>query len=165
MPASFSTGRVLKAMLTSAALACAAGCAHLDWEPLPADGADASDANGGPVASADDSGRALAWWSRAVEATPEQRESMLRNARQDRSAWRVAMLRSLPGMNEEESPAASQDALRVLLKRGLRDEEEAITRIRVAELGHARACQAEATDLRTRLGRIIEIERDMGHGR
>jgi hypothetical protein len=100
-----------------------------------------------------------------VEATPAQREVMLRNARQDRSAWRVAMLRSLPGASESESPEASQEALRALLKRGLRDEEEALTRIRVSELGQSQACRAEATELRMRLSRIIEIERDMGHGR
>lgn len=164
MPASYSIGRVLKAMLISLALAGTGGCAHLSWEPLPADGSHPPDTSSPDIAS-DGFGRALAWWSRAMEGTPAQRESMLRNARQDRSAWRVAMLRSLPGVGDGESPAAAQDALRALLKRGLRDEEEAITRIRVAELDHAQACQAEAADLRTRLGRIIEIERDMGHGR
>lgn len=151
-------------MLTSLALAGATGCAHLNWEPLSAEGVHPVEAST-PDNGSDGSGRALAWWSRAMEATPAQRESMLRNARQDRSAWRVAMLRSLPGVGDDESPAAAQDALRALIKRGLRDEEEAITRIRVAELDHAQACQAEASDLRTRLGRIIEIERDMGHGR
>jgi hypothetical protein len=149
-------------MLLSTVLASASsGCAHLNWEPLPGD----PDAATAGAPTAERNGGALAWWSRAVEANPVQRESMLRNARQDRSAWRVAMLRSLPGVSEEEAPAASQEALRVLLKRGLRDEEEALTRIRLAELGHAQACRAEATDLRTRLSRIIEIERDMGHGR
>ena len=149
-------------MLLSTMLASATtGCAHLNWEPLPAD-------SGAPLESGVnevESGRALAWWSRAIEATPAQRETLLRNARADRSQWRVAMLRSLPGGSEEETPAASQDALRVLLKRGLRDEEEALTRIRVAELGQAQACRAESAELRGRLSRIIEIERDMGHGR
>lgn len=149
-------------MLISAALASASGCAHLNWEPLPTN--PRASVDGGGDGGGESSG-ALAWWSRAVEATPAQRETLLRNARQDRSAWRVAMLRTLPGVSEEEAPAASQEALRVLLKRGLRDEEEALTRIRVAELGQVRACHAEASELRTRLSRIIEIERDMGHGR
>jgi hypothetical protein len=144
-------------MLGSVLLVGASGCAHLNWE---------TPAAGGPVtAAAVEPGAALAWWSRAVEASPAQREAMLRNAQQDRSQWRVAMLRSLPGSGHEDTPAASQEALRALLKRGLRDEEEALTRIRVAELGQAQACRAEASELRMRLGRIIEIERDMGHGR
>jgi hypothetical protein len=154
-------------MLFSTALAGLAGCQHLNWEPLPADGsgpADASASDGGSTASGE-AGGALTWWSRAVEATPAQRDAMLRNARQDRSAWRIAMLRSLPGIGDEESLEASQESLRAQLKRGLRDEEEALTRIRLAELGQSQACRAEATELRTRLGRIIEIERDMGHGR
>lgn len=75
------------------------------------------------------------------------------------------MLRSLPGASVPESSEASQEALRALIKRGLRDEEEALTRIRVAELGQSQSCRAEATELRMRLSRIIEIERDMGHGR
>ena len=151
-------------MLISTVLASAtSGCAHLNWEPLPPENGASVDDSGSATVTG--SGAALAWWSRAMEATPAQRESMLRNARQDRSQWRIAMLRSLPGGSEEDSPAASQDALRVLLKRGLRDEEEALTRIRVAELGQAQACRAESAELRGRLSRIIEIERDMGHGR
>lgn len=154
-------------MLISTALASSAGCAHLNWEPIPAQGSRAAGASmdgSGSAANGSDAGGALAWWSRAVEATPPQRESMLRNAHQAHSAWRIAMLRSLPGVSEEQDPQASQEALRAQLKRGLRDEEEALTRIRVTELDHAQACRAEASDLRTRLSRIIEIERDMGHG-
>ena len=139
----------------------AGGCTHLNWEPLPAEGSTSVESGG----SNTEGPGALAWWARAVDGTAAQRESMLRNARQDRSQWRIAMLRSLPGSSEEVSPEGSQDALRALLKRGLRDEEEALTRIRVAELGQTLACRAEAAELRSRLGRIIEIERDMGHGR
>ena len=151
-------------MLISAVLASGAGCSHLNWEPRPADASPSNHDTANSDGAAVEPG-ALAWWSRVVEATPAQREVMLRNARQDRSAWRVAMLRSLPGASESESPEASQEALRALLKRGLRDEEEALTRIRVSELGQSQACRAEATELRMRLSRIIEIERDMGHGR
>lgn len=148
-------------MLFSLAIAGSAGCAHLNWEPVAGDSAGGASSSPAPT----DTGGALAWWSRAVEATPAQRESMLRNARQGRSPWRIAMLRTLPGISEEEMPEASQDALRGLIKRGLRDEEDALTRIRVAELGQSQACRAETSALRTRLSRIIEIERDMGHGR
>lgn len=131
------------------------GCTHPGWERVQADEADAAAVEVG----------ALAWWSRAVEATPAQREAMLRNAYQDGSRWRAAMLRSLPGISEEQPPEASREALRALLKRGLREEERALTRIRVAELGQAQACRVEASELRTRLSRIIEIERRMGNGR
>jgi hypothetical protein len=132
------------------------GCTHLDRERLQAGATDDASV---------EVGGALGWWSRAVEATPAQRESMLRNAHQDRSRWRAAMLRSLPGISEEQTPSASREALRALLKRGLREQEQALTRIRLAELGQAQACHAETSELRTRLSRIIEIERDIGHGR
>lgn len=136
-------------MLISVVL-MAAGCAQMQWEP---------------DAAVADSGGALAWWSRAMEAGPVTRESMLRNARQTKSAWRTAMLRSLPGGSDAETPEASQEALRGLLRRGLRDEEAALTRIRVAELDQTKACQSEVGALRARLSRIIEIEKEMGNGR
>ncbi len=127
-----------------------AGCAQMQWEPDPV------------VA---DNGGALAWWARAVEAGPVTRESMLRNARQAKSAWRTAMLRSLPGGSDAEAPDASQEALRGLLRRGLRDEEAALTRIRVTELEQTKAYQSEVGALRAQLNRIIEIEKEMGNGR
>lgn len=75
------------------------------------------------------------------------------------------MLRSLPGGTEAETPDASQEALRGLLRRGLRDEEATLTRIRIAELEQSKTCQSDAAALRTRLNRIIEIEKDIGNGR
>ncbi|TDU23203.1 hypothetical protein DFR24_4726 [Panacagrimonas perspica] len=140
-------------MLISAAF-LSSGCSHLQWVPGESGGASASDASG-----------ALVWWGRAVDASPAARESMLRSARQGKSAWKVAMLRSLPGSTETETPEASQDALRNLQRRGLRDDEAILVRIRLVELERNRSCQSEATELRSQLNRIIQIEREMGNGR
>ena len=141
-----------------------AGCTHLQWEPVDSAGAAVP---AGPMTSEDAATGpgALVWWSRAIEAHPAARESMLRSARQAKSAWRVAMLRSLPGSPESETAEASQDALRAQLRRGLRDEEAAVTRIRIAELGQSMACHSDNIALRARLNRIIEIEKEMGNGR
>lgn len=141
-------------MLISAAL-LSAGCSQLQWTS-------ANDA--GPSASAGAS-EPLAWWGRAVDASPAARESMMRSARQSKSAWRIAMLRSLPGGTDADDPEASQEALRNLLRRGLRDDETTLTRLRIVELERSNACNAETTELRSRLDRIIQIEREMGNGR
>lgn len=145
-------------MLISSVLACSA-CAHLQWDPQAAPGTSTT-SEGAALESG-----ALAWWARAMEASPAQRDALLRSARQSKSGWRTAMLRSLPDTAESTTPEASQEALRVLLHRGLRDEEEALTRVRIVELEQAGRCQAEAAELRSHLDRIIEIERTMGNGR
>lgn len=142
-------------MLVSAAVLGGAGCTNMQWGPAVAGVTE--DAATGPGA--------LVWWSRAMDASPATRETLLRNARQAKSAWRVAMLRSIPGGSEAETPEASQDALRAQLRRGLRDEEAAITRIRIAELGHAMSCQSDAVALRAQVNRLIEIEKDIRNGR
>jgi len=90
---------------------------------------------------------------------------MLRSARQGKSAWKVAMLRSLPGATDSEAPEVSQDALRNLLRRGLRDDEAILARTRLVELDRSRSCQSEVSGLRSQLNRIIQIEREMGNGR
>ncbi len=96
-------------MLISGGLCLLSACAPVPWGPAVAV----------PVAAEESGPGALVWWGRAVEASPASRESMLRNARQAKSAWRAAMLRSLPGGSETETVEASQEALRSLLRRGL----------------------------------------------
>lgn len=141
-------------MLISAVL-LSGGCSQLQWVP----------GNDTGSAAAPDASAALVWWGRAVDASPAARESMLRSARQGKSAWKVAMLRSLPGGTDSETPEASQDALRNLLRRGLRDDEAILARTRLVELERSRSCQSEVTELRSQLDRIIQIEREMGNGR
>jgi hypothetical protein len=141
-------------MLISAAL-LSSGCSQLQWVPNTESGG----------ATTPDAGGALVWWGRAVDASPAARESMLRSARQGKSGWKVAMLRSLPGGADAETAESSQDALRNLLRRGLRDDEAILARTRLAELERSKTCQSEVSELRSQLNRIIQIEREMGNGR
>jgi hypothetical protein len=107
---------------------------------------------------------ALAYWSRAVDADAGRRSAMINEAQRSKSAWKLAMLRSLPG-NEKRDPESSRTELRALLRQGLGADEAALTRLRLAELEQAQACNADVSDLRGRLSRIVDIERQIEHGR
>lgn len=107
---------------------------------------------------------ALVYWSRAVDADAARRSALIGEAKRSKSAWKLAMLRSLPGslMRDAED---SRNELRSLLRQGLSEDEAALTRLRIAELEHAQACDADVSELRERLSRIVEIERQIEHGR
>lgn len=133
-------------MLGSAVL-LACGCAPL--APLPQQ-AQRSDA--------------LAYWSRAVDADAGKRGALLSEAQRAKSSWKLAMLRSLPG-SEARDADDSRAELRALLRLGLPEDEAALARLRLAELDQVQACYADVSELRGRLGRIVDIERQIEHGR
>lgn len=108
--------------------------------------------------------QALSYWSRAVDADDARRAQLLREAQRTQASWKVAMLRSLPGPDQDDLQA-SQRELRALLREGLQDDEAALTRLRLAELERASACTAEAEELRGRLSRIVDIERQIQYER
>lgn len=106
----------------------------------------------------------LAYWSRAVEADTAKRNALIAEAQRTKSGWKLAMLRSLSSADAQDAVEA-QAALRAQLRQGLGEDEAALTRLRIAELERAQSCMAETGELRGRLGRIVDIERQIEHGR
>lgn len=106
----------------------------------------------------------MKFWVAAMEGDAGTREALWREARQSRSGWGLAMLQSLPG-SPHYDPEAADQGLRTALKRGLPEDEAALARMRLAELNSARQCRDEVVELRSRVTRIIDIEREIDNGR
>lgn len=107
---------------------------------------------------------ALAYWARAVGADASKRGALIADAQRAKASWKLAMLRSLPGSQSRDA-ATSRAELRSLLRQGLPEDEAALTRLRIAELDQMGTCEADVDDLRDRLGRIVDIERQIEYGR
>lgn len=109
---------------------------------------------------------------RAIEAGPHTREAMWRaaQANADRGpdgVLRLALLQSLPD-HPGYDPAAAQRSLRALIAQGTPDNVVLVARWRLAELRNGMQCQGANQDLQTenqelkrRLSRVVEIERQI----
>ena len=107
----------------------------------------------------------LAFLSQALQAEPPERELLWRGLAgappSEDQQLRVALMQSLPNHSGHD-PAAARARLDALAARhpGLRDVA-AVARLRLAELDETAACRSEATELRARLARVVDIERRM----
>jgi hypothetical protein len=110
----------------------------------------------------------LAFLNQALEADARARETLWRDqagaAPSEHQQLRVALLQSLPHHSGYDA-AAARAQLDALAARnpGSRDVA-AVARLRLAELGESAECRSEATELRARLARVVDIERRMNQG-
>jgi hypothetical protein len=72
---------------------------------------------------------------------------------------RVALLQSVPHHSGYD-PARAREQLDALASRSPASRDVAmVARLRLAEMGETAACRSEATELRARLSRVVDIER------
>lgn len=102
--------------------------------------------------AADARGREVLW--HAVSAAEPTDDAQLR----------VALLQSVPDHSGYD-PAAARARLDALASRRPASRDVAmVARLRLAELGETAECRSEATELRQRLSRVVDIERRLNPG-
>ena len=105
----------------------------------------------------------LAFLTRALDADPKGREALWRSYghgdASDESQLRVALLQSVPGHSGYD-PAAARVRLDALAGQNPAPVEVAsVARLRLAEMNETVECRTDATELRARLARVVDIER------
>jgi hypothetical protein len=105
----------------------------------------------------------LAFLTRALDADARGREALWRTygrgGATDDAQLRVALLQSVPG-HAGYDPAAARVRLDALAGQNPAPVEVAtVARLRLAEMNETVECRNEATELRARLARVVDIER------
>ncbi|MBL6750934.1 MAG: hypothetical protein ISP90_10455 [Nevskia sp.] len=101
---------------------------------------------------------------RAMEQSPAAREATWRATLAGRpgieTSLRVALLQSVPEHSGYD-PAAAQRGLRALLAQNPPEDVAAVARVRLGELRLRSQCENESLELRRRLSKVAQIERDL----
>lgn len=102
------------------------------------------------------------FWTRAVAADAAGRESLWQSLRGEAHGTdidlRRGLLLSLPNHSGYD-PAAAEGRLRAALAQPSSPMAAALARMRLTELRDGGQCQAEVRDLRERLAKVVDIER------
>ena len=111
----------------------------------------------------------LAFLTRALDADAKGREALWRNYghgdTSDDTQLRIALLQSVPG-HAGYDPAAARMRLDALAAQSPAPlEVAAVARLRLAEMNETVECRNEATELKARLARVVDIERRLDQGR
>jgi len=105
----------------------------------------------------------LSFLTRALDADPRGREALWRSYghgdASDDTQLRIALLQSVPHHSGYD-PAAARVRLDALAGQSPASVDvAAVARLRLAEMGETVECRNEATELRARLARVVDIER------
>lgn len=105
----------------------------------------------------------LGFLTRALDADPRGREALWRSyghgGSSDDALLRIALLQSVPG-HAGYDPAAARVRLDALAGQNPAPVDvAAVARLRLAEMNETVECRNEATELRARLARVVDIER------
>jgi hypothetical protein len=105
----------------------------------------------------------LAFLSQALDADPRGRETIWRSMTgsdaSDDTRLRIALMQSLPHHSGYD-PAAARERLDALATRTpIAPEVATVARLRLAEMNETAECRGEASELRQRLARVVDIER------
>lgn len=111
----------------------------------------------------DDAAQNIAFLTQALNAKPERREALWRANRDgdgsDGGELRAALLQSLPDHSGYD-PAAARRRLGALAARRPSREIVDLAKLRLAELRVDEDYRADLAELRERLAKLIDIERD-----
>jgi hypothetical protein len=102
-----------------------------------------------------------------AQATPAARDTEWRSLSASRDhdedhALRLALLQSFPGHSGYD-PGEAQHGLRALLAKNPSGEAAMAARLRLAEMNEQAGLVAENQDLKRRLSKLVDIERDGVH--
>jgi hypothetical protein len=103
----------------------------------------------------------------AAQATPAAREAEWRSLSTSKDfgedhALRLALLESFPGHSGYD-PAGAQRGLRALLAQNPSEQAALAARLRLAGMSEQAGLLAENADLKRRLSKLVDIERDGAH--
>lgn len=111
----------------------------------------------------------VAFLTRALDADAKGRETLWRSYghgdTSDETQLRIALLQSVPG-HAGYDPAAARARLDALAGQSPAPlEVAAVARLRLAEMNEMVECRNEATELKARLARVVDIERRLNQDR
>lgn len=106
----------------------------------------------------------VAFLTAALAAKPERREALWRSVKRgdgsDGAELQAALVQSLPEHSGFD-PITARRRLQLLAAREPADDITAVARLRLAEMKIDTACSDEQAQLRLRLNRVVDIEREM----